>query len=776
MRNILPLLALLLVSVMPSGAQDLCYQVAWGAGSNYQRHIVRPVTAFPKEHALVKYGYCNRFSEGDAIPPTAYWKSYYGSCYRTDAANLFYAYYFPYRHSSNTGFEVPNTDLLYFVADSSGNVYFVVVHDKAEDGSGGQIKMEFLASDLIGKGVGVPVRDDQIAFTSDKSKCVNNRGDCYYFDSANMYGYFSHSWPSCCTDGFAIGKLPLSNWRFNFKYHLIKDINHFKVGNFNPDTNNMDFLSLDEDIVREFGFEVSAQQCADYCGDLSCSQCMASAECGWCSTGGCMSKKDTAKCSGSFQNDGCCASCAAYSDCNKCVQDSNCGWSYEHGKCLSATAEKGLCQSSTWYEFFYNGQGQCSPLPGAVLDKSSNSLPVQTAYNTRVTEWCSGHGYYNWGSSLLCTCHQGWAGYDCSIECPGHAEGSTCGGHGKCDKQGSCLCDCGYAGTDCSETAECECDLSASKCYIGLETGCAKHCGNVLGYSHCTGFDVKYLTTGADRRVSGSDCVCADGFWGERCDQACPGVSKYTGLGTPCNGLGSCDVSTGQCSCPPCYELASDGSCKPKTCPSCANGGACECDLATGDMKCACLGQFSGDSCQSCNCEEGECNPISGQCDCDAGFVGTLCDFECSRSSLCHGHGNCDASSGACECDEYYVGDKQHQCQFYCPPGKCSGHGFCSKSTGECVCQLGYGGSDCQPICDTDPCNGQTCTVDLSDSKGSHARVTLDGVADFVTKTLMNAARNHTNVTIRVTTLKEATPAAATAATHLRQTDSRATM
>ena len=39
-------------------------------------------------------------------------------------------------------------------------------------------------------------------------------------------------------------------------------------------------------------------------------------------------------------------------------------------------------------------------------------------------------------------------------------------------------------------------------------------------------------------------CICATGFWGDKCDQQCPGGSD-----TPCSDHGLCNVATGQCSC-----------------------------------------------------------------------------------------------------------------------------------------------------------------------------------------------------------------------------------
>uniref|UniRef100_A0A7S4JF46 SUN domain-containing protein n=1 Tax=Guillardia theta TaxID=55529 RepID=A0A7S4JF46_GUITH len=49
-----------------------------------------------------------------------------------------------------------------------------------------------------------------------------------------------------------------------------------------------------------------------------------------------------------------------------------------------------------------------------------------------------------------CSCHRGWAGYNCSIECMGGVA-NPCSGHGAClPADGKCLCQDGYAGKNCT--------------------------------------------------------------------------------------------------------------------------------------------------------------------------------------------------------------------------------------------------------------------------------------------------------------------------------------
>lgn len=46
------------------------------------------------------------------------------------------AYNWPYKYSSNTGFEEDEKDLLYFVVDASGQTSFVHAHDKPGNSDG----------------------------------------------------------------------------------------------------------------------------------------------------------------------------------------------------------------------------------------------------------------------------------------------------------------------------------------------------------------------------------------------------------------------------------------------------------------------------------------------------------------------------------------------------------------------------------------------------------------------------------------------------------------
>ena len=157
-----------------------------------------------------------------------------------------------------------------------------------------------LPADLRGTNVNLVERDDRGKNGKDQGECKRSTsmGDCYYFDQANMEGYISQLWASCCTDGTVIGPLPVNRtWRFNIRFDVVKNIDHFQIGDFNPTTNQMNFLSLDKDEVFQKGIEVSAFTCTDYCAEKTCGQCTVDPQCGWCSGsgGGCRAIEDAVR-------------------------------------------------------------------------------------------------------------------------------------------------------------------------------------------------------------------------------------------------------------------------------------------------------------------------------------------------------------------------------------------------------------------------------------------------------------------------------------------------
>lgn len=124
-------------------------------------------------------------------------------------------------------------------------------------------------------------------------------------------------------------------------------------------------------------------------------------------------------------------------------------------------------------------------------------------------------------------------------------------------------------------------------------------------------------------------------------------------------------------------------------------------------------------------------NYMLGACSCNSGYVGTDCQYRCSSTETCSGHGSC-AVDGTCVCVSGYVG---HRCDSQCHDDTtCSGHGQCT-TTGTCICDACYGGDDCSVMCGGQgQCIGEKCDCDdchlgeLCDSECNGHGNCIDGI------------------------------------------------
>ena len=116
-------LVLALLSCGRLSATDYCYSITHGFDTGETTtSLLVPVTNFPEGHAALSQP-CGNYSAGDALPHNGSW-SRTGSeadCADVSAGMLWYAYNTPYGASANTGFEVEDALLLYFVVDTAGS-------------------------------------------------------------------------------------------------------------------------------------------------------------------------------------------------------------------------------------------------------------------------------------------------------------------------------------------------------------------------------------------------------------------------------------------------------------------------------------------------------------------------------------------------------------------------------------------------------------------------------------------------------------------------------
>ena len=106
----------------------------------------------------------------------------------------------------------------------------------------------------------------------------------------------------------------------------------------------------------------------------------------------------------------------------------------------------------------------------------------------------------------------------------------------------------------------------------------------------------------------------------------------------------------------------------------------------------------------------GTYNITSQTCQCNDGYVGDDCQYECSVAT-CGGHGTC-RENGQCLCDEGRVG---YHCEHTCDRNTtCSGHGECGLC-GTCICDPCYHGPDCSLMCSGfGECVAGSCVCDAN--------------------------------------------------------------
>jgi hypothetical protein len=205
--------------------------------------------------------------------------------------------------------------------------------------------------------------------------------------------------------------------------------------------------------------------------------------------------------------------------------------------------------------------------------------------------------------------------------------------------------------------------------------------------------------------------------------------------------------------------------------------GECRCDTGYGGPTCAVFaGSNINDEADSAATEpgasacaaycgdNGRCDCETGDCACDEGYVGFVCDVcaegyhksddlcdadEYCEADSCSEHASCDDSSGriVCECAEGYADDGCDDCaagyhedgescvaDTSCLDTTCNGAGTCVDASGipECECAEGYSGARCQECATGHHSDEELCVEDetcRADSCSEHGRCNdADGV------------------------------------------------
>jgi hypothetical protein len=129
-------------------------------------------------------------------------------------------------------------------------------------------------------------------------------------------------------------------------------------------------------------------------------------------------------------------------------------------------------------------------------------------------------------------------------------------------------------------------------------------------------------------------------------------------------------------------------------------------DGATGSEGSSATGAAAGSKCPNACSGNGECNEMTGECECKPTFQGPDCSLK-SCGNCIHGH----CAGDVCVCDIEHFGES---CELRKCPGDCSGHGECLSvsdlaASAACDCADGWSGLDCAtPDVDTRDASGQS--------------------------------------------------------------------
>ncbi|KAK3266559.1 hypothetical protein CYMTET_24826, partial [Cymbomonas tetramitiformis] len=300
---------------------EICYRVRWGTGTaNFQEQVLFPVTSFPAAHPKVNSDqYCGYISQDAGIPhdKVVEWPvpGDESTCSLLEGPVAFYGYDHPEASSANTGYELSDTVLVYFIVDTNNEVNMVQVLDQANDGSGGAIIQEFSISEEHAETVNFKLMDDEGDTTCirDDPTCAtyckySSNFDCYSLDTGTGQGSMYQRWDTCCTDGIVMGPIPITDFCFTFTLDRTDRIYAMKLLSYDTSVEpaTVQYIDVDFSEARSGGFEVCGYTCADFCNEYTtCSECTTKggSACGWCaSTGSCyqLSLKDI--CTSTEQN------------------------------------------------------------------------------------------------------------------------------------------------------------------------------------------------------------------------------------------------------------------------------------------------------------------------------------------------------------------------------------------------------------------------------------------------------------------------------------------
>jgi len=210
------------------------------------------------------------------------------------------------------------------------------------------------------------------------------------------------------------------------------------------------------------------------------------------------------------------------------------------------------------------------------------------------------------------------------------------------------------------------------------------------------GSDQSFDVYGSSRCICSTDSSSTH-YFGPRCTSQCPTGIPPTSPSMPestCSSMGSCDVSSGVCTCVDGYG----GPACDVFCSGCADRGFCSLDPSHPDrgVHCQCFPQWGGDHCQQ------------------------SCPIDANTQLTCAGHGWCDANV-KCACHTQWRGEI---CQYQCPGSVTAPNGTLLECNGRGRCEEDENGARC--VCDNSADTTSDCSLIILSSGESLRNVHYD--------------------------------------------------
>ncbi|XP_021351873.1 prolow-density lipoprotein receptor-related protein 1-like isoform X3 [Mizuhopecten yessoensis] len=304
---------------------------------------------------------------------------------------------------------------------------------------------------------------------------------------------------------------------------------------------------------------------------------------------------------------------------------------FEDGKCsFRKSCEPGYCKNGGSCHPQLNGNSKCSCPAGVTGDRCEkcDESYCQNGGQCIVT-----------GSTFSCNCKGGFTGPRCGTDvCIGY-----CDNNGHCsylpNGNPKCVCRHGFTGATCQSCTDDSC-TNGGTCQI----------------------------------VGGSvSCLCPEGFSGNKCETGTNSCQDYCKNGGTCDpNSNAVDVKNTERYICTCTSDWSGQRCEQPAhgCAGyCQNGG--DCNIVQGEPNCNCTGIYEGDTCETCQCQQGSCEKLDNGkavCVCNKKWKGVLC-----AESIC----DTDCFHGG-QCQDCYLGDDH------------------VAACNSCLCTAGFHGDHCE--------------------------------------------------------------------------------